>query len=46
MMGSSTNELTEVSRRVDEYCDRMIQIAFPKTWNIDVVKIAERSVPA
>lgn len=38
--------MTSVNMKVDEHYDRTIQINFPKTWDVSVVRMAGHSAPA
>lgn len=46
MMCRGENEVTSVNMKVDEHYDRTIQINFPKTWDVSVVRMAGHSTPA
>jgi len=38
--------MTSVSMWVDEHYDRIVQIDFPKTWDVEMVKMAGHDAPA
>jgi nickel-dependent lactate racemase len=46
MLDRGENEVTSVNMKVDEHYDRTIQINFPKTWDVSVVRMAGHSAPA
>ncbi len=46
MIDRGENEVTSVNMKVDEHYDRTIQINFPKTWDVSVVRMAGHNAPA
>ncbi|KON28603.1 hypothetical protein AC480_03945 [miscellaneous Crenarchaeota group archaeon SMTZ1-55] len=46
VIGRGVNEVTSLNLRVDEHYDRVIQLPFPKTWDVRTVRMAGHTAPA
>ncbi len=45
-MSVGVDVMTLMSMRVDEHFDRTVEITFPKTWDVEMVKMTGHDVPA